>query len=88
MRPYRLRYKLRADVHIDVTHSTARLATLLVLKWRRPLPASSTQTTKHAGGVARYVCVRRNHGRSYGVGATLLILALGWRSADAWLALG
>jgi hypothetical protein len=53
-----------------------------------PLPASFSQTTKHTGGVACYVCVCRKNGCSEGLGATLLILALGWRSAGAQLALG
>jgi hypothetical protein len=48
------------------TNSTALLTTLLMLKWCRTLPATSTQTTKHAGGVERYVCVRRKHGCSEG----------------------
>jgi hypothetical protein len=59
-----------------------------LLEWRRPLPASSSQTTKHTDGVVRYVCVRRKNGCSEGVGATLLMLALGWRSACTRLALG
>ena len=70
------------------TNSTALLTALLMLKWCRTLPATSTQTTKHAGGVARYVGVRRKHGCSEGVGASLLILTLSWRSASARLALG